>query len=93
MMRKYKLPTGEIFHTSRRVSIECVRFIVYSSRCLRNADRKRRAAYSQLLGQKDAGCVIKITYHIRGLLWRTTYFYSPTALNAVEFEQLCRVID
>lgn len=92
-MRKYKLPTGEIFHTDRRVLIECHRFIVYSSRSLQAVSRKRRAAWSQFIGQKGTGCVVNVTYHVEDLFWRTTYFYYSTTLNAVEFEQLCHVID
>lgn len=93
MMRKYKLPTGETFYTDRRVLIECDRFIIYSSRSLQVSSRKRRAACSQFIGQRDIGCVVKVTYHVEDIFWKTTYFYSPIILDTIKFDQLCRVID
>ena len=93
MMRKYKLPTGEVFYTDRIALFECNRFLIYSSRLLRTVSRKQRAAYSQFIGQRDVGCVVKVTYHVKDILWRTTYFYSPIVLNDIEFYQLCHVID
>ena len=93
MMRKYKLPTGETFHTDRIALFECRRFLIYSSQFLKSMSRRQRAAYSQFIGQKDTGCVIKVTYHVKGILWKTTYFYSPMILSDIEFDQLCHVID
>jgi hypothetical protein len=93
MMRKYKLPTGETFYTDRTALIECNKFLIYSSRFLQSVSRRRRAAYSQFIGQRDIGCVVKVTYHVKGILWRTTYFYSPIILDDTKFDQLCHVID
>ena len=93
MMRKYKLPTGEIFYTDRIALFECNRFLIYSSRFLQFLGRRQRAAYSQFIGQRDIGCVVKVTYHVENILWKTTYFYSPKVLNDTEFNQLCHVID
>ena len=66
MMRKYKLPTGETFHTDRIALFECHRFLIYSSRFLQSIGRRQRAAYSQFIGQKDTGCLFAQYRYCRG---------------------------